>query len=172
MLVADFHALSAEYLGQILEWSPTIITDEDNLDYFLSSGIKVDVLYTNSIEIIQEEIKLLSPLTTFLEDSLAYLIANNYKAVNVFSKVLYPFFLDYARDINIVVFVANIRYVLIQSCYEKWKSAGEKMYINVADIKSFNGLKYIEGNIFEVEQDGFVTLEMNSIDFTFVGEEI
>lgn len=172
LLVESFHALSEEYLGQILEWSPTIITTEDNLDFFLAEDTKVDFLYAHEIDFFQEEIKLIIPNTTFLKDSLDYLKANNYKAVNILSKSLESSFLEYAHDINIVAFVDGIRYVLIQSQYEKWKIQGQKMYMNVSDIKSFNGLKYIGENVFEVEQDGFVVLEMNTAGFVFVGEEI
>ena len=85
LLVENFHALSEEYLGQILEWSPTIITTEDNIDFFLAEDTKVDFLYAHAIDSSQEEIKLITPKTTFLRDSLDYLIANNYKAVNIFS---------------------------------------------------------------------------------------
>lgn len=172
LLVENFHALSEEYLGQILEWSPTIITTEDNIDFFLAEDTKVDFLYAHAIDSSQEEIKLITPKTTFLRDSLDYLIANNYKAVNIFSMSLEAFFLEYAHHINIVAFVEGIRYVLIQSHYEKWKVKGQKMYINVSEIKSFNGLKFLQDNVFEVEHDGFVVLEMNTDNFVFVGEEI
>lgn len=172
LLVENFHALSEEYLGQILEWSPTIITTEENLDFFLAEDTKVDFLYAHNIDSFQEEIKLITPIQNFLKDSLDFLIANNYKAVNILSKALEASFLEYAAHINIVAFVEGIRYVLIQSRYEKWKVQGQKMYIEVSDIKSFNGLKYISENVFEVDQDGFVVLEMNTAGFVFVGEEI
>ena len=172
LLVENFYALSEEYLGQILEWSPTIISHEENLDYFLSNDIKVDFLYAQSLDSPQEEMKFIQPISSFLKDSLDYLITNNYKAVNILAKDLDSIFLRYADRINIVAFVQGIRYVLIQSRYEKWKTAGEKMFIDVSHIKSFNGLKYIDQNIFEVEQEGFVLLEMNSSDFVFVGEEV
>lgn len=172
LLVEDFNALSEEYLGQILEWSPTIITTEENLDYFLAEDTKVDFLYARTIDSAQEEIKLITPSTSFLKDSLDYLIANNYKAVNIFSKTLDSSFIAYAKHINVVAFVEGIRYVLIQSQYEKWKVKGQKMYINISELKSFNGLKFMQDNVFEVEKDGFVVLEMNTDSFVFVGEEI
>src|SRR5690606_40296637 len=60
LLVEDFAALSEEYLGQLLEWSPTIITSLENLDYFLTRDIKVDILYgVEKISEAQEEIKYL-----------------------------------------------------------------------------------------------------------------
>lgn len=172
LLVEDFHALSEEYLGQLLEWSPTIVTNPENVDYFLSQEIKVDILYGQLEDFYQEEIKRILPEKNFLEDALAYLISNNYKAVNIFATACNPLFLRFAKDINIVVFAQGIRYVIITSKYEKWKAQGQRMFIEVLNIKSFNGLKYLSDNTFEVEQDGFVVLEMNSDNFVFVGEEI
>ncbi|MCA5005367.1 hypothetical protein [Sphingobacterium bovistauri] len=172
LVVEDFQALSEEYLGQILEWSPTIITNEENFDYFLAQDIKLDVLYSNRIVDNQEETKQLIPKSNFVEDSLQYLIDSNYKAVNVLAKERSTIYLDFAKRINVVVFSEGIRYVTVQSSYEKWKIKGQSMFIDTSILKSFNGLQFIEGNIFEVEQDGFVTLEMNSNNFVFVGEEI
>ena len=172
LLVEDFHALSEEYLGQILEWSPTIITNKENVDYFLAEDIKFDILYALEIDYAQEEIKHITPQSSFLEDSINYLIDNQFKAVNILSKSLHSFFIDYANRINIVVFAVGIRYALFKSKYEKWKIKGQKMYVDVAYIKSFTGLKYLDNNVFEVDQDGFVFLDFNSDNFLFVGEEI
>ena len=172
LLLEDFLALSEEYLGQLLEWSPTIITNEDNLDFFLANDIKIDFLYTNKEFSYQEETKRLVQNIAFIPDAIDFLVGNNYKAVNVLAKDCYPIFLEFANILNIVVFVANIRYVVIQSRFEKWKSKGQRMFIAVSQLKSFVGLKYIDDNIFEVEQDGFVVIEMNTDEFLFVGEEI
>lgn len=172
LLVEDFHALSEEYLGQILEWSPTIITNEDNLDFFLAEDIKVDVLYSNQAFDNQEETKQLTPKSDFIKDAFQYLIDNNYKAVNILAKECNSRFLDYANVINVVAFAQGIRYAIVQSKFEKWKIKGQRMFIDVSLIKSFNGLQFIGENIFEVEQDGFVTVEVNSQNFVYVGEEI
>lgn len=172
LLVEDYHAISSEYIGQILEWSPTIITDTVSLDYFLSQEIKVDVLYGENSSEFQEELKYIQPKTDFIQDSLAYLIDNNYKAVNVLAAERSPILLDFAQHIDIVVFVKGVRYVIVKDRYEKWKSKGQQMYIDVSCLKSFNGLKFLGEHIFEVEQDGFVTIEMSSEEFVFVGEEI
>lgn len=173
LLVEDFAALSEEYLGQLLEWSPTIITSLENLDYFLTRDIKVDILYgVEKISEAQEEIKYLPGTANFWKDTLAYLVENKYKAVNIMAHALQEDFLIAAEAINSVVFVKNVRYVIVRSRYEKWKTAGQKMFIDPAQVKSFNGLKYISDTIFEVEQEGFVHIEMNSDKFIFVGEEI
>ena len=57
LLVEDFHALSDEYLGQLLEWSPTLITTTNMLNNFLTQEIKVDMVYGNESITAQAEIK-------------------------------------------------------------------------------------------------------------------
>lgn len=172
LLVEDFHALSDEYLGQLLEWSPTLITTTNMLNNFLTQEIKVDMVYGNESITAQAQIKTIPATSSFWKDALTYLVDNNYKAVNILAKELDDSFLAYAWEINIVVFVNGMRYVLVRNRYEKWKAAGQKMFINPSNVKSFNGLQYIDKDTFEVEQDGFVIFEMNSDQFVFLGEEI
>lgn len=171
LLIEDYNALSEEHLGQLLEWSPTIITVAHNLDYFVSQAIKVDVLYGNDLNALQEEIKIISPIKSFIEDSLHYLITNQHKSVNILTESLSPIYLEYASKLNIVLFCQGIRYVVVKNRYEKWKSSGSKMHISPSNIKSFNGLSFINGNTFEVDKDGFVSIEMSSSDFVYVGED-
>ena len=172
LLIADFNALSEEYLGQLLEWSPTIITNVDNLDYFLAQDIKLDILYEDMENSYQEEVKRIAIKHSFLQDSLTYLVDNNYKAVNLLVKEMDSDILHFADKINLVVFANGVRYAVVKSQFEKWKAKGDIMFLEVSQLKSFVGLKYVHNNVFEVEQDGFVTLEMNTDDFVFVGEEI
>lgn len=172
LLVEHFHALSEEYLGQLLEWSPTVITTSDMVDYFLTKDIKVDILYGDETAIAQEDIKRITTVESFWIDTLTFLVENNYKAVNIMAKKLHEDFLLFAAKINIVVFVDGVKYVLVRNKFEKWKTVGQKMFMDSSKIKSFNGLRYIGDNIFEVEQDGFVMFEMNTDCFVFLGEEI
>lgn len=173
LLVQYFNTLDSENLGQILEWSPTIITDVYNLDYFLAEEIKVDILFGQiEEELIQEKIKILPIETSFIEDALSYLIHNNYKAVNVLLDTSLDVLIPFADKINIVAFYGQRRYVLIQNQFEKWKPAGEKIYISDRFIKSFVGLNFVEKDVFQVEQDGFVRIEFNTNEFVLLGEDI
>ncbi|WP_159637175.1 thiamine pyrophosphokinase [Sphingobacterium composti Ten et al. 2007 non Yoo et al. 2007] len=173
LLVAEFNALPEDYFGQLLEWSPTIITNFENLDYFLSQGIKIDVLYEQGIEaIFQEEIKIISREKDFLEDTLSYLIENKYKAVNILLGELDSTIIEFADRINIVVFTNGVRYAVVRTYFEKWKAKGEIMFLDISILKSFTGLRHLKENVFEVFEDGFVVVEMNTDDFVFVGESI
>lgn len=174
LLVGHFHALSPDYLGQILEWSPTIVTDEYNLDFFLADEIKVDVLFSNGdIKIAQDQINQQQINTKFLEDALSFLLDKKYKAVNILTNSLdLDVLKKFANAINIVVFNESKRFVLVKNTYEKWKPKGDKVFVGEQYIKSFQGLNFVEPGVFEVDQDGFITLEFNSNDFVAVGEDI
>lgn len=63
LVVADFHALDSEQLGQLLEWSPMIVTDAANVDFLLAEGIKVDIVFGASSARIAQEATVFLPLT-------------------------------------------------------------------------------------------------------------
>jgi len=173
LLVGYFHALDSEYLGQILEWSPTIITDAYNLDFLLAEEIKVDIFVGDaSLLPNQEQTKHIPIQRGFLEDALNYLVDNNYKAVNILLEEIPEVILAYADRINIVCFSLGKRFVLVKDFYEKWKPAGELIYIQEGAIKSFTGLNHQDENTFITTDDGFCRIEFNSDDFVFLGEDI
>ena len=173
LVVENFHTLSNDHLGQILEWSPTIITNLENLDFFLSEGIKVDVVFGTETDFypIQEEIKFITIKKSFLEDALEYLITSKHKAVNILADSKFDDILSYSSQLNLVLFCTGIRFVSVRNMYEKWKRKGDRMYVDPAIIKSFTGLRFLGNQDFEVEQDGFVRLEFNTDKFVFIGEE-
>ena len=172
LIIEDFFAIDIESIGQILEWSPRIITDLDNLDFLIAEGIKVDMIYSHHMHTPQEEIKFIEPQSEFLNDTLAYLIKHNYKAVNILAKQASPLLLSYADKIDIVTFVSSKRYIAIKNRFQKWKVKGERLFIDVSRVKSLNNLSYKTDDIFEVEHDGFITIEFNSDHFTFIAEEL
>ncbi len=173
LLVGYYQAIGSEYLGQLLEWSPTIITNSDNIDFFLAEGIKVDI-FAGDITLIphQEQLKHIPISSGFIYDALDYLIANNYKAVNILLDEVPIELLAYADRINIVCFANGKRYVLVKEYYEKWKPKGEQIFVNEENIKSFNGLDICAKHTFITVADGFFRIEFNHHDYMLVGEMI
>lgn len=175
LVVADFNALGREQLGQILEWSPTIITDTVNLDFFLAESVKLDIVFGNPSEhLIQEATKFI-PLKAeedFVEQSLSYLIKRQFKAANILLPTLISSLYLYADKINIVVFCQGRRYAFFRSQFEKWKPKGEKVYIDESDVKSFQGLDYVAKGEFVTTADGFVTVEFGRDGFVSIGEKL
>lgn len=173
LLIQDFKALDLESLGQLLEWSPTLVTDFQNLDCLLAEGIKVDVLFSNEeISSFQEHTKIVPFEGDFLKESLRYLIKNNHKAVNIMSSYIPEGLDDIAKDINIVLFNDRKRFLLALNSFEKWKPKGELVYVGEQYLKSFDGLTHLSKDTFQTTQDGFIRLEFNTSAFVLVGEEL
>jgi len=171
LLVANFQALSAEDLGQLLEWSPTVVTNEATIDFLLAQAIKVDVLFTNSKPVLgQEKIKLVPIEGEFMEDALKYLILNRYSAVNIMASQLYPNLLKFAEGLNMVLFCQDIRYVCVKNVFEKWKPAAERVFVDADLLKASDGLRMLAPGVFETLATGFYKLEFNTPDFVWVGE--
>ncbi|MBL1411395.1 thiamine diphosphokinase [Sphingobacterium faecale] len=173
LLVQDFRALEKELLDQLLEWSPTIITDTYSLDFFLSEEIKVDIVFAGMpIPYLQEETMLFSLEGSFFDTAIPYLISKSYPAVNILCSEMDDTIIKYAEDINMVVFCENRRYVFVKRYYEKWKPKGEKIFVDPRVLKSQEGLRPTGGQSFETETDGFFSLIFNTETFVCIGEEV
>lgn len=173
LIIQNFNALDLESLGQLLEWSPTLVTNEDSLDNLLSEGIKVDVLFSNKvISDIQEHTKVVPLEGDFLAASLHYLKQHNHQAVNIITDNIPAGISSFAKDSNIVLFYQNKRFVFVHTAFEKWKPKGEYLYIDESLLKSFQGLDYRGEGTFITCNDGFIQLEFNSADFVLLGEDL
>lgn len=173
LIVQDYNALDLESFGQLLEWSPTIITNEESFDFLLSESIKVDIIFSNSdYEGIQDHIKQISEDGNFIDNALLYLIQKKYNAVNILCNEIPKVLPTIAKKINIVLFYNGKRFVLVESYFEKWKPQGTRIYIQEQYILSVQGLKLIDDNTYEVCLDGFIKVELNTTDFVIIGEDI
>lgn len=175
LVVADYQALDTEQLGQLLEWSPFIVTDTANFDFFLAEGIKVDVVFgASSVELGQEATKFM-PLpddSDLIQEALVYLIKDNFKAVNILSTVELPRLKRFVNDISIVIYSQGVRCAFFHGKFEKWKPEGEKIFLDESTIKSFQGLDYLQNGEFVTYADGFVTVEFSTEDWVLVGEAL
>ncbi|PRD53811.1 thiamine diphosphokinase [Sphingobacterium gobiense] len=173
LIVAAYEALDEEYMGQLLEWSPTIIANDDTIDFFLAADIKVDVVFSKQeITYRQEQIKKFPAKNGIIPDALDYLIQHDHKAVNIVCDAPDDILASYCALINIVVLSHGIRYVYIRYHYEKWKQAGTRIFVPENRLKSLVGLKHTNPNEFVTEQDGFIYLEFNTDEHVCIGEEI
>lgn len=173
LLIRDFNVLDLESLGQLLEWSPTIITDDRNLDFFLAEGIKVDVIIgEDGGKPLQDSTKSIPGKKGLLVAGLDYLVSNNFNAVNILATEVPDGVEHYLDRINIVVFTKEWRYIYVNQSFEKWKPQGDKIFVDEFVVKSFQGLERVEDNIFTTIEDGFVRLEFDRSDFVIIGEEI
>jgi len=173
LIVASYDALDEENMGQLLEWNPTVIANDETIDFFLAADIKVDAIFSAKKETYQQEqIKIFPIQQEFLPDALNYLIRNNHKAVNIVCDALDEVLKVYCALINIVVLSHGRRYVYVRHRYEKWKEVGTRVLVSESRLKSLVGLKHVNPDEFLTEQEGFIYLEFNTDEYVCIGEEI
>jgi thiamine pyrophosphokinase len=175
LLVLGLNNFSTELLGQLLEWSPTVITIEQTAPLLHENGIKIDwVIAGTKYKPMQRDIKVL-PIgnDTPAEAALKHLVTHGYPAVNVITDNLqlkdYLFFTD---KINLVIFYNNCKIYAVNSGFSKWKQAGEVIEILTHPHELHcNGLEPIGHHRFKTTQDGFFSLKFDQPSL-FVSEEL
>ena len=174
LLIMDLKGFLTENLGQLLEWSPTVIVAEEMYDHTESLGIKIDgVLTPNANFPAQENTRIIPSDTDQLEDALKFLVGEKFPAVNIITNefALKDYAL-YEAGINLVIFISNHKIFPIHSGFSKWQSAGEKIVLlhEVHNLQT-SGLKHLSDTMLETEKDGFYTLQFDQ-PFLFISETI
>lgn len=177
LLIEDLFLIDEEDLGQLLEWSPTIVIEERTMDLLDARGYKFDIVFTkNAINASQENLKVISYDVAFLKAAIEYLIAHQYKAVNIVSDQLdLGYYRAYLEQINIVLFSNGFRYYFVTTGFTKWKAEGERILIVSADKdedNKYTGLIKINDKEYEMEKDGLFILEFSQVKYILIGEKI
>lgn len=165
LYIHELGNFSEELLGQLLEWSPTLIVNGAIYEKILSLGLKVDVVLNTLDGIaVQENTKsILGPGDEY-NTVMNYLISEKYPAVNVIDTngelADLTFYLD---RINIVLFSATVKSYAVQTGFSVWKPAGSVFLINVVSYFEATNLRQDDEQVFTVVEDGFVA-------FTFATE--
>jgi thiamine pyrophosphokinase len=174
LLIMDLEGFLTENLGQLLEWSPTVIVAEDMYDHTESLGIKIDGVITTDAHFATQANTLIIPSDTDqLEDGLKFLVGEKYPAVNIITNEFA--FKDYAlyeADINLVIFISNHKIIPVHSGFSKWQSGGERIVLlhEVHNLQT-SGLRHLSDSVLETEKDGFYTLQFDQ-PFLFISETI
>ncbi|MEJ7778087.1 MAG: thiamine pyrophosphokinase [Daejeonella sp.] len=174
LLIMSLEGFGIENLGQILEWSPTVIVHENIYELADSMAFKVDGVLTSNPDFnAQESTRIILAASDPLEDALKFLAGENYPAVNIITR---DFALkDYAlfvEDIDIVIFVEDKKIFPIRSGFSKWQPAGESLKVmhEVHDLDT-SGLIIREDHVFETEKDGFYSFTFDQ-PYIFIAEKI
>lgn len=174
LLILSLEGFLTENLGQLLEWSPTVIVAENMYDHTESLGIKIDaVISSNPDYYRQENTRVIPTLTDPVEDALKFLVSEEFPAVNIISN---EFALkDYAlfeADINMVIFISDHKIFPVHSGFSKWQSAGENIVL-LHEAKNLvtSGLIHLSDTVLQTEKDGFYTLQFEQ-PFLFISETI
>lgn len=160
-----------EYLGQLLEWSPTLIVNSSVYEKALSLGLKIDIVVAGAQEdSFQENTRLISANSEELDAVLDFLIAEEYAAVNVIDSISNLRELgSYIEAINIVVFTATQKAYAVKSGFRIWKPKGSIFNIEVISYFETSNLKQNKDEQFEVLEDGFVTFNFTT-PYLFISE--
>jgi thiamine pyrophosphokinase len=174
LLVLGLDNFTDELLGQLLEWSPTVVVTADTAEQLNAMGIKVDVVIDADNTDLQSDIKTIPANGKSLtEAALTYLTENNYPAVNVVTdEFLVGAYLPYISQINIVVYHDGLKIYPVHSGFSKWKPAGEA--INIMSAVSglqVSGLEKIGESQYITTHDGFFTLQFKG-PFLLIAESI
>ena len=174
LLILDLTGFDEEHLGQLLEWSPTVLANDNSAEKLQSLGIKFDVLLSETKNLaLQEHLRVVAIQENALKTGLQFLISEKYPAVNIIAdKRSISEFLIFASQITLVIFSNNQKIYPVSSGFSKWKAAGETIYIDQipADLEQ-DGLEQISQNKFKTLNDGFFTLKFAQ-PFLFIAEEI
>ncbi|EHQ27126.1 hypothetical protein [Mucilaginibacter paludis] len=176
LLVLGLNNFPDELLGQLLEWSPTLIVTIDTSESMNAFGIKYDALVGEGTVSTtdQSDIKYIAAGSDHpAQAALNYLVANNYPAVNVITDdLVLEDYLSYASHINIVLFHRDEKIYPVTSGFSKWKPAGETIRImSEADGLQFTGLENVGNQLYRTLVNGLFSLQFNN-PFIFIAESI
>lgn len=174
LLVLGLNHFTDDELGQLLEWSPTLIATPPVAEQLAVYGIKIDYIITDHpADIAQSDVKAIPTGTTSeLQAALDFLIVKGYPAVNVvtnnFDLNVYE---QYAGQINLVIFFNREKIYPVKSGFKKWKPANEVIRIITPGISiKTEGLQQIQPQQYQTLSDGFFSLTFES-PYIFIAEE-
>ncbi len=175
LLVLGMDNFSDELLGQLLEWSPTVIATEIMAEKLNANGIKIDwVIADSNAADIQSDVKLL-PLKddSIIKTAFEFLIGNGYSAVNIVADELeLSDYLPFWDKINIVIFYDQQKIYAINPGFSKWSQAGEIIeLLTAADGLEVKGLENISENRYKTTTDGIFGISFTS-PYLFIAEDL
>lgn len=160
-----------ELLGQLLEWSPTLLVNADEYEKAISLGLKVDIIVgaEDATETQENTLFILAPIDR-LQAAIAYLVSEKYSAVNSIGNVSTFDDVDhFLPTINLVLFTETLKSYAVKPGFSIWKPAGTMFKIDVISYFETGNLKPAANGDFEVIKDGFVTFDF-ATDYLFLSE--
>lgn len=174
LFIINLEGFHPEHLGQLLEWSPSVMVAEESYDSADSLGIKIDFLIGTSNEHeLQPRTRVVPSEDNLLKNAMDFLIQEEYPAVNIITnKPVISDYLPYCENINIVIITVKHRIFMVRSGFSKWKPAGEDIEIlSQATELVHAGLNQTSSNTFKTQSDGFYSLRFQE-PFIFVAEKL
>jgi len=176
LFIANPNSLSDEYLNQLLEWSPTIITLSEHYELLKSREIKIDVVLDNQgldPTFIEEHLSLLPFSGSYLNPLFELLGERKNFAVNIITEdINRSAYEPFLSDFVIILLNSNRKCLLVKK-YEKWLPKGSSLIIENYEGKSseLKNLESISDLEFRVVQDGFISIPEQE-NYLLISEEI
>lgn len=160
-----------EYLGQLLEWSPTVIVAASEYEKVISLGLKIDVVVGEAKPgEEQENTKWINLGKNDLAAVTRYLVVEEYPAVNIISEESkFDDLADFLPRINVVLFTETTKSYPIKQGFSIWKPAGTVFKIDIINYFETDNLKQEDNGDFVVIKDGFVSFNFVT-DYMFLSE--
>lgn len=182
LLVLKASLLQEDRLANLLEWSPTILVPEGQLEELSLLGIKPDVIIASPGEAktIMKEWEHFTPLNVLEKKETAsdigwamqFLENHHYKAVNILG-VPTPADLEvvslFRPHLDIVFYSEKTRWIWLRNGhYSKWHTAGTKLTVHASGaldgfrLGGFSELRDHDTRlpfVLETSGDGIVTIE-------------
>ncbi len=175
LLVLGLDNFPNELLGQLLEWSPTVIATHQTAAKLVANGIKIDWIITNRAQdVLQPDVKLMSAGDDNLTGAaLKYLASHEFPAVNIVTDELnLESYRPFADKINIVIFNNRKKIYPVNSGFSKWEPKGGIIeLLSPAHNFEFKGLEQIKENHYKTTGDGFFSLYFEG-PFLFIAEDL
>lgn len=171
LYIHHFGTFDEEYLGQLLEWSPTVIVAAHQYEKAVSLGLKVDVVigHIEHLQVQENTLMIFSPIDK-LETAVKYLISEKFPAVNIISQEnKFDDLAPYLAEINIVLFTETEKSYPVKPSFSVWKPAGHIFKIDIISYFETDNLKQIDNGDFVVIKDGFVSFQFTT-PYLFLSE--
>ena len=175
LLLLSLEGFDDEQLGQLLEWSPTVMATPLVAEQLNAFGIKIDwIVGDDAAADIQSDIKYLR--TGGRPANIAafnYLVDKGYPSVNIVTDEFeLDQYLPYTAQITLVVFYQQQKIYGVESGFSKWKPAADviKIISHPKNLKT-QGLTKIDSNIYKTEADGFFNLTFDD-KLLFIAESL
>lgn len=175
LLILSMDNFDPELLGQLLEWSPTVIATQDTAEELTSLGIKVDrVVGDENATDLQSDVKYLSTFGALpIQTMLSFLIAENYAAVNIVTNEFKPDdYIPFVSKINLVILHEQKKTYPVSSGFTKWLPGGDviTLHSQPKDLVS-SGLTQTATGQFATLADGTIKLEFAE-SYMFISETL
>lgn len=171
LYIHEFGCFDEEYLGQLLEWSPTVLVNAQAYEKVVSLGIKIDAVVGALVGVeLQEDVKIIPTANASLFEVLDYLVSEKYPAVNVISSIKH--FDDYTcflPHINLVLFTERAKYYAIKNGFSVWKPRNTRILVDIVTYFEADNLYQETENEFVVAEDGMVVFRFQA-PYLFIGE--